>query len=820
MEDKELLPENLDELDLLEETPEGKYMATESALIQMEDNELEKLIKKAHISISRKPYWRDQLNGTDVENKNDQDKYNPEHLIGFVEQTLENTISLYRVAYDEMLLAKTMKEEGYDASGIMAALPEGLVPTPTNELATYADVIKSQIIASKGNIQVKPLSMNEMKTIDSGDVSVDDEGQVESGGLPDLMKYEVVQMWLNGVFKRNDFKSFLLKVADDLIVKGTAVALVEYDERYRIGATSKNGTGEIRFKTINPLSFIPDPSASSGDGSDMDWFYIRNTISIGELLSHEKWPDIKEEFERRYKNTSYFSELSPYVNETMAEANKVIVMYTLYRRVWIPELNHYVITYSEFLGNNCQIVLQENIPLKLKTLPIVVFKADMNSDKIFSKSKMQKMMQYQNIVNLLQTLINNRAINSTNPTLVALSSSGLTIDDLMAIQAAGEGGVAVLSDENGSGQVNNMIGFVNKPDMNDVLQALDRAKADLKEFMQVSKLDQGDSGSIQTGSALNLVAQASEKSLKELLQTFSIGMTHLCGVLVQTMIAHYDERTLMLEQLNPNAESDFMYLDYEPTMLIGCDFTYVIENDYMTENEYNQKVQQIQNLFLQQESLGFDKKLITADELFEYLPLVNKEAAKLRLTQERIGVKQLKTQVIMRHLKLRDQVMMVLNQAYMMLNKMNPNLHIMPNTPIDQLPGNQMQMQGNQMATEMPNLKEQIIATVQSIFMQNPLLQQTIDYTRVPLYIDDNMFAQLIEGITEMSTKKQLQKEMEATIPQGAGKADMPQGNPNAAAPGVGSGGNQMEAPAQPNGAMAQQPQQQAVQAGQDSTIK
>jgi hypothetical protein len=60
----------------------------------------------------------------------------------------------------------------------------------------------------------------------------------------------------------------------------------------------------------------------------------------------------------------------------------------------------------------------------------------------------------------------------------------------------------------------------------------------------------------------------------------------------------------------------------------------------------------------------------------------------------------------------------------------------------------------------MPNLKEQIIATVQSIFMQNPLLQQTIDYTRVPLYIDDNMFAQLIEGITEMSTKKQLQKEM------------------------------------------------------------
>jgi hypothetical protein len=338
--------------------------------------------------------------------------------------------------------------------------------------------------------------------------------------------------------------------------------------------------------------------------------------------------------------------------------------------------------------------------------------------------------------------------------------------------------------------------------------------------MQVSKLDQGDSGSIQTGSALNLVAQASEKSLKELLQTFSIGMTHLCGVLVQTMIAHYDERTLMLEQLNPNAESDFMYLDYEPTMLIGCDFTYVIENDYMTENEYNQKVQQIQNLFLQQESLGFDKKLITADELFEYLPLVNKEAAKLRLTQERIGVKQLKTQVIMRHLKLRDQVMMVLNQAYMMLNKMNPNLHIMPNTPIDQLPGNQMQMQGNQMATEMPNLKEQIIATVQSIFMQNPLLQQTIDYTRVPLYIDDNMFAQLIEGITEMSTKKQLQKEMEATIPQGAGKADMPQGDPNAAAPGVGSGGNQMKAPAQPNGAMAQQPQQQAVQAGQDSTIK
>lgn len=115
-------------------------------------------------------------------------------MIGFVEQTLENTISLYRVAYDEMLLAKTMKEEGYDASGIMAALPEGLVPTPTNELATYADVIKSQIIASKGNIQVKPLSMNEMKTIDSGDVSVDDEGQVESGGLPDLMKYEVVQM--------------------------------------------------------------------------------------------------------------------------------------------------------------------------------------------------------------------------------------------------------------------------------------------------------------------------------------------------------------------------------------------------------------------------------------------------------------------------------------------------------------------------------------------------------------------------------------------------------------------------------------------------
>ncbi|KAJ3634497.1 hypothetical protein Zmor_016428 [Zophobas morio] len=215
-------------------------------------------------------------------------------------------------------------------------------------------------------------------------------------------------------------------------------------------------------------------------------------------------------------------------------------------------------------------------------MPIVMFKGYINSPSIFSQSRMQKQMNLQNIHNLNKSLINNFAISATNPPLIASSDTGLSADDLANMQTNGEGAAAIID---GAGGVVNNIMYMKKDLTPDILNIISMQENDMQEGMGVTKLDQGNSGSVQTGQALNQVAQSGDNTIKDLLKVYGLGLGYLCRVIVEVMLSHYERRTLMLMEQDPNKDSDFLYLDYTPDILQGCDFNFVINGEVLTETE-------------------------------------------------------------------------------------------------------------------------------------------------------------------------------------------------------------------------------------------
>ncbi|KAJ3634498.1 hypothetical protein Zmor_016429 [Zophobas morio] len=255
-----------------------------------------KLRKEYGLTISESAYFRETPNSE----SNDDTKTNPKTLFGFKTKTLQDTINVHRPYLASMRQAEELRN-GKDTSVIMAALPEGQIATPTNEIVGHVNTLVNKILNSHVEISVVPLGIEALKPLESA--NLDSQGQVDpTNTLPDIAKYEMVQMFIDGVLKRNDIEQVKMRMVDDLVVKGTGVILVEYDRKYRVGQTSKNGTGEIRLKNIDPSRFFPDPNASEMDGSDLDFFYIRNVITQIELMSHENYKDIEAQFEETYKH--------------------------------------------------------------------------------------------------------------------------------------------------------------------------------------------------------------------------------------------------------------------------------------------------------------------------------------------------------------------------------------------------------------------------------------------------------------------------------------------------------------------------------------
>ena len=84
--------------------------------------------------------------------------------------------------------------------------------------------------------------------------------------------------------------------------------------------------------------------------------------------------------------------------------------------------------------------------------------------------------------------------------------------------------------------------------------------------------------------------------------------------------------------------------------------------------------------------------------------------------------------------------------------QMQTDQEILPFTPITALP---------------ENLQPQIPAMVQNLLIQYPDYGALLDYTKVPFYLNQEVFNKFIMGILKMTSKIDLQQEMTSMIPTG-----------------------------------------------------
>lgn len=178
--------------------------------------------------------------------ENDKEYFIQPDLPVFVKSTLHNTVMAKSDHNIEMNMAADFRN-GKDTLGLLDNLPSGQFNLITNEVDTFASLKKAAILGSHCKIKVVPQSLTELQAIEA--ISVASDGGFEDDETdqetPDLPKYQMVQQYLDDTFKRNDIKKSMAKAVDDVVVKGTAVIKVKYDERMRLGTSIGAPSGEV-----------------------------------------------------------------------------------------------------------------------------------------------------------------------------------------------------------------------------------------------------------------------------------------------------------------------------------------------------------------------------------------------------------------------------------------------------------------------------------------------------------------------------------------------------------------------------------------------
>lgn len=685
---------------------------------------------------------------------NNENEYLLKTLEGFVSTTLPDAFAANNSFHQLMITARAFRD-GEDWSTLLDSLPEGQLKVITNEIAKYAEIKKGTILNSHINLKVIPLTPNEFQPIETTNSTAGGEIDNDVEFADDLPLYLYIQYWLEGQYIKNNHKELRSMVIDDVVTKGTGIVSITYNERVASGLKMNNNKGDVVLEYIDPIQFYPDPKARKQDLSDMDYCYIASMKSIVELMQHDNWNDIKETFfSKEYNdiNGGYDQQTQIYkeiINKyrNISTDREPIMYWILYRKVWVDSLKTYKVLMSEFIGDNAEVQLCANKPTNMDELPFAVFKAQKNSPDFFSKSPLMQMLTTQSMINYLQSLVANAVMNSVNPLLIASADTGLSSESL-AILSTAPGASAIVD----TSEVNQTIRWMEKPVPNGVLEILNHFDGKTQLGSGVNKLKQGDSGSVQTSQAMQILANQGELADLELLNNYGSFVVNLSKIMTKVMIANYDERVVQLAELDPNSESEFLYVNYDPSMLAGLNVDFVIDGEVLSDTQYRERQAIMKNLYIEQKQMGFEVDLISPEEFIDESTLPNKQAARLRLSQMRESLLSAKADLILKHINNYATVWTLVDNIYSAVGNGSGNF-IPPMTPISALP---------------ENLQGEIPAQVQQMLIDYPEYGMTMDAKFAPFYLNQDIFKKYIIQLFKITTKAQVEQEAQALIPTGA----------------------------------------------------
>lgn len=672
----------------------------------------------------------------------------------YVNATLQEALVEKFIKSQDMKMAHNYKDGNFKDI-IESYLPDGQLSVPTNVLKTFTNVKKATILDSHAEIRVKPISLDSLMPIETAD-AMSADGDIAN--VMDMTKLDVIQNWVDMQWNKNSMKEAMQLITDDVIVKGVGFALIEYDNQALNGIDMNKTSGEVGISILDPISVIPDPRAILHDLSDAKFVYIYNEINIEDLRSRPGYDAISDKVDKLYKDGSFSdprnSDLqAPDVKasaRTSSYANQTIPYFALYRKIYDEQNERFVILFSEFVGETCWFSLQENVPLNIDEIPIAVFKSEINAPTLFPQSPVMQVIPIQLALALLDSITVNAALTSAFPLLVADQSTGLTNESLALIQTQGTGSGALINVDK-SGNIHNAIGYVQREIPDTLPNLVDNLKKSIQEMIGITKLDTGDSGSVQTGDAMSILNTNSEKADKVLLEGYSLFKTRIAKLMVKTMLANFDERQLALGQFDSNGEDVYNFPMFHPEQFAGINVDFFVDGEVYTETQWMQRKQEMIQLYQTQGTLGFvEVPLITEGEFVDLLDLPNKEMYRLREAQNKARVKELKAQVLVELSNKYALVWQIVNQIYEGINGLVAPQRINPFTPISALP-EQLQMQ--------------VVQQVQLAFIKVPFLAQQLDFNMVALFLDQDLFGQAQVQVAGMNKTEILKQELQMLQP-------------------------------------------------------
>jgi len=676
------------------------------------------------------------------------DIYRLEHFIF----SLQSIIAAKNDINRNIRFARDYRNSDYSNS-IFNRLPLGSgFKKENNYLSGAADIAVSTLLESVCKVKVKPLTIDGFGSV-GRTLSVDsnlDMNDSDDGDIDTISRVELIQGATDSFMLKNDFKNVRKGIIEDGLSAGVGFTLLTKGDFTPVGNDFNSNKNEIEIRPINPENIFVDPKATRQDLKDMSYFVISENVPIERLKKHRHWEKIKTFITtKEHKSLNQlnamvftkggFSSINSVRKEELFLGLIYVDYFCSYRLVFSEELQRNVVLFSEWLGTTGVMILTQNKIINIDELPLAVYKPTNEANTLFSKSQIMKSISSQTALNIVDTLLTKRVTAVINKILIATKKTGLNVKDLALLNTQTSGNAVVVDTET----VDSMRYLEDKvEEFGEILNMRQSYYRDIDQILGISKMDEGNMGSLQTQGAIQSATNMNSKSNTVALQNLASWTISVARIFGKLMASYYEKRELSLAGVG--TEEILTVAEYKPELFVGINLDYVIDGEIYTKEAREIQQQKLKELYMFQGQFGGE--LITESEFAKMLDLPNKEEVLLRDAQKRGKVSKLKNQVTVEAVNQYSLVWMIINRLYELFGTMTGQT-IAPNTPLNALG---------------EGFSAKILPLVIDNFASHEFLRQSVRIDRIGLYSDQEAFAKYLLAMNGIQKSEILQQELAA----------------------------------------------------------
>lgn len=443
-----------------------------------------------------------------------------------------------------------------------------------------------------------------------------------------------LQKFYEQLWDKLNLKYKILDVIRTSRLLGTGILYVGWDEAY-IGGTKGNlYQGEVLIKAIEPSTFFVDPTAFDMESAMYCGTFIRTTKEHIKADSSITEANKKKYFDRRKEMDSGASGSAEdrgeiYNRDYSTYQDNVVDLITFYEKV-VNEAGGFTIKVT-YLADG--IIIKEIETLRPNIFPFIKLEQYKQRQDFWGLSDCQLILPNVKMINKVQSIIGTLATLYQNPQKIVYEGAG--IDPRIVSKYGNAYGIVYLSKHP---ELKNVIKNVDVADIpNTLLDYVDFLKNDINDFTGLTEVNTGASvGSVQGSKGVQSMIDRSLVGDQDEFTVFEQFLEKVSYAVLMNAIEYYsDNRTLRMENKNPNSDFEYDYVNFDSEKFqdISWDFSInIIQKLKNTEANNRDTMTMLSEWQLQYSP---DIAIVTPEDMVKTFNPANRDIILARIANDR-----------------------------------------------------------------------------------------------------------------------------------------------------------------------------------------